>query len=103
MRAMLYAAVMATITDIATLIVRSPDTCGGRPRVAGTRISVQQIASLHKQGLSPTDILQDYEHLTLAQVYAALTYYYANSAEIEAYLAQELAEYDGLMAGHGAG
>lgn len=93
---------MATITDIATLIVRSPDTCGGRPRIVGTRISVQQIASLHKQGLSPTDILKDYEHLSLAQIYAALTYYYANSAEIEAYLAQDLAEYNRLVAGLGA-
>lgn len=89
---------MATITDIATLIGRSPETCGDRPRIAGTRVSVQQIATLHKEGLRPADILNEYEFLNLAQIYAALTYYYANQAEIEAYLAEEVAEYDRLIA-----
>lgn len=89
---------MATITDIATLIVRSPETCDGRPRIAGTRISVQQIATLHKQGLSPVEILTEYEFLNLAQIYAALTYYYANQIEIEAYLVDDAAEYDQLIA-----
>ena len=90
---------MATITDIATLIVCSPETCGDRPRVAGTRISVQQIATLHKQGLSVTDIIAEYEFLNLAQVYAALAYYYANRTKIEAYLIEEEAEYDRLTTG----
>lgn len=90
---------MATITDIATLIVRSAETCGARPRIAGTRISVQQIATLHKQGLSVTDIIAEYEFLNLAQVYAALAYYYANQTEIEAYLIEEEAKYDRLTAG----
>jgi uncharacterized protein (DUF433 family) len=89
---------MATITDLTTLIVRSPETCGNRPRIAGTRISVQQIATLHKQGLSVTDIIAEYEFLNLAQVYTALAYYYANQAEIEADLAEEAAAYDLLLA-----
>jgi uncharacterized protein (DUF433 family) len=89
---------MPTITDIATLIVQSPDTCGNRPRIAGTRISVQQIAALHKQGLDATTIIAEYNSLNLAQVYAALAYYYANSTEIEAYLAEEEAEYDRWVA-----
>jgi len=88
---------MATITDITTLIVRSPETCGNSPRIAGTRISVQQIATLHKQGLSVTDIIAEYEFLNLAQVYTALAYYYANQAEIEADLAEEEAVYDRLL------
>ncbi len=89
---------MATVTDIATLIARSPETCGDRPRIAGTRVSVQQIATLHKEGLRPIDMLNEYEFLNLAQIYAALTYYYANQSEIEAYLAEEAAEYDRLVA-----
>lgn len=89
---------MATATNIATLITRSPDTCGGRPRIASTRVSVQQIAALHKEGLQPIDIFKEYEFLDMAQIYAALTYYYANQAEIEAYLAEEATEYDRLMA-----
>ncbi len=31
---------MSTITDIGTLIVRTPETCGGRPRIAARRVSV---------------------------------------------------------------
>jgi len=31
--------------DIATLIIQSPDVVGGRPRIAGTRVSVQRIAA----------------------------------------------------------
>ena len=89
---------MVTVTDIATLIARSPEICGDRPRIAGARVSVQQIAALHKDGLRPTDILNEYEFLNLAQIYAALAYYYANQTEIEAYLAEEAAEYDRLVA-----
>ncbi|MGF1571336.1 MAG: DUF433 domain-containing protein [Nodosilinea sp.] len=93
---------MATITDIATLIVKSPETCGGRPRIVNTRVSVQQVATLHKQGLSPTDILAEYEFLNLAQIYAALAYYYANQSDIEAYLAEEATEYHRLVNDHRA-
>jgi uncharacterized protein (DUF433 family) len=89
---------MQTITDIGTLIVRTPDTYGDRPRIAATRFSVQQVAVLYKQGLSAAEIIQDYEFLNLAQVYAALAYYHANQEEIEAYLAEETAEYDRLLA-----
>jgi uncharacterized protein (DUF433 family) len=89
---------MATITDIATLIVRSPETCSDRPRIAGTRVSVQQIAALHQEGLRTADILNEYEFLNLAQIYAALAYYYANQTEIETYLAEDAAEYNRLMA-----
>lgn len=94
---------MSTITDIGTLIVRSPETCGNRPRIAGTRFSVQQVAVLHKEGLSAQEIVSEYEFLTLAQVYAALAYYYANQEEIEAYLAAEEAEYDRLVTESGVG
>lgn len=34
---------MPTLTDIGTLIVQTPGTCGGRPRIAGTRITVHTI------------------------------------------------------------
>lgn len=89
---------MATITDIATLIARSPEICGNRPCIAGTRVSVQQIALLHREGLRPIDILNDYEFLNLAQIYSALAYYYANQSEIESYLEEDAAAYDYLVA-----
>jgi uncharacterized protein (DUF433 family) len=94
---------MATITNIATLITRSPDICGNCPRIAGTRVSIQQIATLHKRGLSTHDIIAEYDFLNLAQVYAALAYYYANQAEVETLLAEEVAEYDRLVAEQAVG
>ena len=74
---------MTTIVDIGTFIVKTNDICGGRPRIAGRRLSVQQIAVLAKQGLSPQEIAQEYQNLSLAEVHAALAYYYANQEEVE--------------------
>ena len=89
---------MTTIVDIGTFIVKTNDICGGRPRIAGRRLSVQQISVLAKQGLTPQEIAQEYQNLSLAEVHAALAYYYANQEEIEGYLAEEKAEYERLLA-----
>jgi uncharacterized protein (DUF433 family) len=91
-------AMIADSIDIATLIVRSPDTLGGRPRIAGTRLSVQRVAGWYKQGLNAEEIYDRIGTVTLAQVYAALTYYHSNRQEIEDYLANEKDEYDRLSA-----
>ncbi|NJK65256.1 MAG: DUF433 domain-containing protein [Microcoleus sp. CSU_2_2] len=91
---------MSTVIDIATLITRSPETCGNRPRIAGTRITVGRIATLWKQGLTPEEMVDNWPYLSLAQVYAALAYYHANKEEIEAILAADEAEYDRLSAIH---
>jgi uncharacterized protein (DUF433 family) len=85
-------AVMTTVTDIGSLIVRSDDIRGGRPRVAGTGVTVRRIVGWYKQGLSPEEIATEVPHLSLAQVYAALTYYHVNRDEIEADIAAEDAE-----------
>jgi uncharacterized protein (DUF433 family) len=91
---------MATVTDIGTLIVETPGVCGGRPQIAGTGVSVQRIVGWYKMGQTPEEIADQYGHLSLAQVYAALAYYHANRDEIEAYLAQEESDYDRLAATH---
>ena len=91
---------MHVVTDIGSLIVCSPDIRGGRPRIAGTGVTVRRIVSWYKQGLSPEEIVDQFGHLTLAQVYAALAYYHANSAEIEADLATDEAESVSLAQQH---
>ena len=83
---------MPTITDIGSLIVRLADICGGRPRIAGTGVTVRRIVGWYKQGLTPEEITTEMPHLSLAHVYAALTYYHANRDEIEADMAAEDAE-----------
>ena len=55
------------------------DTCGGKPRIAGSRIRVQDIVLWHEQmGLSPDEIASQYSTLTLSDIYAALSYYHDN-------------------------
>lgn len=80
---------MTTVTDIGTLIVRSPEIRGGRPRVAGSGVTVRRIVGWYQLGLSAEEISARIGHLTLAQVYAALAYHHANQAEIKADLAAE--------------
>jgi uncharacterized protein (DUF433 family) len=87
-------------SDIGALIAQTPDICGGRPRIAGTGVSIRRIAGWYKMGLSPEEIADQYGHLNLAQVHAALAYYHANRDEFEAELAHEDAEYDRLEASY---
>jgi len=87
---------MATVTDIGTLITQTPGVCGGRPRIAGTGVSVRRIVMWYKMGLTPEEIADQFERLTLAQVHACLTYYHANQELMETDLAAEDAEADRL-------
>jgi len=89
---------MSTLTDIGTLIVRSPEVHGGRPRLAGPGVTVHRIATWYQMGLSPDELPTRIGHLTLAQVYAALAYYPANRADIDADLAADDAETERLEA-----
>lgn len=83
---------MQTMTDIGTLIVKTLDTCGGRPRIAGSRITVQYIVTEIKAGITPEAILEDKSYLTLGGIYAALAYYYANQDSLDAAFAVYEAE-----------
>ncbi len=65
-------------------IVRVEGVCGGRPVVAGTRLSVRTIVERTQLGESPEQIVLAYPPLTLAQVYAALSYYHEHKAEVDA-------------------
>jgi len=85
-------------TEISSLLTSSPEIRHGRPRIAGTGITVHRIAILYKLGHSPEDILRKYPHLTAAGVFAALAYYHANQAEIEAEIAADEAEADHIEA-----
>ena len=80
-------------TEIATLLVSSPDVCDGRLRIDGTRTTVNEIVILYKKGHNAENIAVQYPHLTLAQIYAALAHYHANREDIEADLSAEAEEH----------
>ena len=92
--------VTTEVVDIGTLITHSSDIRGGRPRIAGTGVTVQRIVGWYKLGLNPEEIADRIGHLSLAQVHAALAYYHANRAQIDADVAAEAREADQLEAEH---
>ena len=74
---------MATSHNVtAHHIEQSPETAGGKPRIAGTRIRVQDVYVWHEiNGKSVDEIASEY-NLSLAQVYAAMTYAFDHLEEI---------------------
>ena len=80
---------MPTVTDIGNLIERRNEVRGARPVVAGTSVTVHRIAGWYKLGLSAEEIAENFGHLSLAQIHAALAYYHSNREEIDAYLRDE--------------
>lgn len=69
---------------VATHIELRPNRAG-QPRafIAGTRVRVQDIYALAElQGASPDDVVLALPHLTLGQVYAALSYYFDHRDDI---------------------
>ena len=69
--------------SIADHIEITEGICGGKPRIAGHRITVQNIAIWHEHmGRSAEEIAVEYD-LSLADVFAALAYYYDHREEID--------------------
>jgi|SRR6516164_6590121 uncharacterized protein (DUF433 family) len=66
-------------------VEKTPGVCGGRARIAGHRIRVMDIVVWHEQrGYSPDEIVAMFPGITLADVHAALAYYFDSREEIQA-------------------
>lgn len=69
---------------LAQHVVKIPGVCGGRACIAGHRVRVADIVAWHeRRGYSPDELVDMFPGITLADVYAALTYYFDNQQEIE--------------------
>jgi uncharacterized protein (DUF433 family) len=77
-------------------VVATPGTCGGAPRIAGTRIRVSQIVRMTEQGMSADEIITSLPHLTLGQVYGALSYYHDHREAVDHEIRGTDAEFDRL-------
>ena len=67
----------------------------GVARVAGTRMTVAHLVmDKLANGSSPEEMREQFPHLTLAQVYAALTYYHDHRAEMDAEIERSLQQAD---------
>jgi len=65
-------------------IVSHKDYCGGSPVIKVTKFPVRSIVNyVLRQGISPEEMVREFSHLTLAQVYDALSYYYDHKETID--------------------
>jgi uncharacterized protein (DUF433 family) len=62
----------------------TPGIAGGKPRLAGRRITVQNVVIWHERMGRTVDEIANEHGLGLSEVYAALAYYYDNRQEIDA-------------------
>ncbi len=75
----------------------TPDIAGGKPRIAGHRITVAQIAIWHERlGKSIDEIAAEYE-LSLSDVHAALAYYFDHRETIDRSIAESNEFIESLM------
>src|SRR6058998_1727400 len=72
------------VLSLADYIVKTPGVCSGQPRIAGTRIKVKHVYTwVERMGMTPAQVVAEYPHLTMAQVHAALAYYWSHPDEIQ--------------------
>ena len=77
-----YNVLVERATQGTSQIVRRAEVSGGEPIIRGTRITVRHIVERIEAGQTVEDILAALPHLSAAQVYHALSYYYDNQDEI---------------------
>jgi uncharacterized protein (DUF433 family) len=74
-------------------ITSQKGSCGGSPVIRGTKFPVCSVVNyVLRQGLPPEELVREFSHLTLAQVYDALSYYYDHKQEIDQELVQNTEE-----------
>jgi uncharacterized protein (DUF433 family) len=55
-------------------IVTDPEVCGGRPRLKGTRLTVEFLLGLKAAGWSEPQIIENYPHITHEDLKAVFAY-----------------------------
>jgi uncharacterized protein (DUF433 family) len=75
-------------TALSRYIITTPELLNGEPVIIQTKTPVRAIVELWRQGVNPEEILIHLPHLTLAQVFDALSYYADYRDEINQYIEQ---------------
>ncbi len=75
-------------------IERRTDFAGGTPIIVGTKFPVRSVVGyVLKLGMTPEELVREFPHLSLAQVYDALSYYYDHQVEIDQDIIENSEEY----------
>jgi uncharacterized protein (DUF433 family) len=72
---------MATATNH-RYVVSNPQIAGGEPIIDGTRTTVRAVVEIWRMGVAAEEIPRRLPHLSLAQVFDALSYYSDHQEEI---------------------
>lgn len=67
-------------------VTKHSQILGGEPIIQGTRTPVRAIVETWRLGIDPEEITVHLPHLTLAQIFDALSYYSDHQPEIDAYI-----------------
>ena len=86
------------VTDIGSLLEVREGYRQGRPCLKGTGVTVHTIAAHHFQGMNAQEIWEGFPHTSLASVYAALAYYFANKEQVDGDLDADEEEGERLIA-----
>jgi len=76
---------MIVVSDYRYVTVDS-DILSGEPIIKSTRTPIRAIVELYRLGIAPEEITAHLPHLTLAQVFDALSFYADNSDLINSYI-----------------
>ncbi|AFZ32235.1 protein of unknown function DUF433 [Gloeocapsa sp. PCC 7428] len=76
------------VETLSRYVTSNSEILSGEPVILGTRTSVRAIVGLWRLGIMPEEILSHLPHLTLAQVFDALSFYLDHQAEINEYIEQ---------------
>jgi uncharacterized protein (DUF433 family) len=79
---------MTVVTTEHPHIVRNARIGEGEPIVVGTAVRVRILVEYWREGTSPEELIEAFPHLTLAQVFDALSYYQDHQPEINALIEQ---------------
>jgi uncharacterized protein (DUF433 family) len=81
---------------VSTSEIKLTKTEAGVLRIGDSRVSLDTVIIAFSQGATPEQIVEDYDSLELAEVYAAISYYLQNREEVEDYLARRKVRRDEL-------
>ena len=73
-------------TALSRYVTQNSEILNGEPIIIGTRTSVRAIVGLWQMGVMPEEILNHLPHLTLAQVFDALSFYLDHQTEIDKHI-----------------
>lgn len=65
-------------------------------RVTGTRIPLERIVECYQEGMTPEDIVRDFDTLRLADVYIVISYYLDHKEAVEEYMREQKQEAEAI-------